>query len=151
MPLVLQLSNCDENQFTCKDGTCVPLTSRCDKKPDCKDVSDEKTCKIVDLDESRYLKDDTAPAVVYGEKLNVTLSIDVQSILNILEVSQTMALKFDLEEAWVDSRLQFYNLKEDMEMNTLVYDEKLSIWVPTIIFSNTREDLTTKNDVKAFA
>ena len=103
------------------------------------------------MDETRYVKDDTPPPVVFGEKLNVTLSVDVQTILNIDEVSQIMNLKFDLEEVWVDSRLQFFNLKEDVEMNTLVYNEKSIIWVPKIIFSNTREDLTSKNDVKAFA
>ena len=151
VPLVLLLSNCDEDQFTCTDGTCVPLVSRCDKKQDCEDVSDEKQCKIVALDEKRYLKDDTPPSVVEGEKLNVTLNMDIQNILDIQEVAQVLILKFDLEEAWVDSRLQLYNLKEDVEMNTLVYEEKSIVWVPTIIFSNTRQDLTSRNDEKAFA
>ena len=151
VPLVLLLSNCDQDQFTCNDGTCVALTGRCDKKQDCRDVSDEKQCKIVALDEKRYSKDDAPPSVVEGEKLNVTLSMDIQNILDIQEVASVLILKFDLEEAWVDSRLQLYNLKEDMEMNTLVNEEKSIIWVPTIIFSNTREDLTSKNDEKAFA
>ena len=151
VPLVLLLSNCNDDQFTCNDGTCIPLARRCDKKPDCKDVSDEKQCKIVSIDEKRYLKDDTPPPVVIGEKLMVTLGIDIISILNIEEVAQVLSLKFDLEEVWLDSRLQFYNLKEDIEMNTLSFTEKSSIWVPTIIFANTRNDLTSKNDEKAFA
>ena len=36
---------------------------------------------------------------------------------------------FDLEQKWLDSRLQFYNLKPDQEMNTLVYEEKSVILV----------------------
>ena len=43
----LQLSACYENQFTCADGTCIPHEYRCDNKQDCKDVSDEKQCKII--------------------------------------------------------------------------------------------------------
>ena len=151
MPLVLLISNCDKDQFTCDDGTCVSLERRCDKRQDCRDASDEKQCKIVALDEKRYLKDDSPPSIVVGEKLNVTLSMDIQDILDIQEVTQVLILKFDLEEAWVDSRIQFYNLKEDVEMNTLANRERSIIWVPTIIFSNTEEDLTSKNDEKAFA
>ena len=86
-----------------------------------------------------------------GEKLNVTLGVDIINILDIREVDQVLILKFNLEEIWLDSRLQFFNLKEEFEMNTLTYDEKSNIWVATVIFSNTRDDLTSKNDEKAFA
>ena len=102
--LQLQLSNCDPDQFTCGDGSCVPLAKRCDKQQDCEDLSDEKKCHIVALDEERYLKDDAPPPIIAGENVDVMLSMNIQNIL---------ALKFDLEEKWLDSRLQFYNLKPD--------------------------------------
>ena len=41
-------------------------------------------------------------------------------------------------------------MKTDIEMNTLIFEEKTKIWVPTIIFSNTRQDLTSTNDKKSF-
>ena len=74
----------------------------------------------------------------------------IQNILDIREVDQVLVLKFDLQEVWLDSRLQYYNLKEDTDMNTLIFEEKSIVWVPKIIFSNTREDLTSKNDKKSF-
>ena len=150
VPLLLQLSNCGADDYTCDDGSCVPLVKRCDKVPDCKDVSDEKQCKVVAIDKDRYIRDDTPPPLIKAEKLEVTLGLNIQNILDIKEVDNIFTLKFDMEAFWKDSRLQFYNLKEDMEMNSLIFQEKSDIWVPTIIFSNTREDLTSQNDEKAF-
>ena len=95
--LELQLSNCDKDQFTCGDGTCVPLAKRCDKQQDCEDLSDEKKCQIVALDKERYLKGDPPPSIVKGENIEVTLSMNIQNILDIQEVQQRLALKFDLE------------------------------------------------------
>ena len=40
----LLLSSCNDDQFTCDDGTCVAIEFRCDKKQDCIDLSDEKEC-----------------------------------------------------------------------------------------------------------
>ena len=59
MEIELLLSTCHEDQFTCNDGTCIPLEYRCNNKQDCLDVSDEKQCKIIALDEEKYLKDKT--------------------------------------------------------------------------------------------
>ena len=148
--LQLQLSNCNSDQFTCYDGTCINLARRCDKVPDCRDGSDEKLCRIVALDEKRYIKDDPPPPITEGQKLEVLLSINIKNILDINEVNQALVLKFDLLQVWSDSRLEFYNLKTDIEMNTLIFEEKTKIWVPTIIFSNTRQDLTSMNDKKSF-
>ena len=75
--LKLLLSNCDEDQFSCSDGTCIPLDNRCNKKSDCRDTSDEKQCKIVALDAERYVKDDSPPPINSGERLEVAVSMDI--------------------------------------------------------------------------
>uniref|UniRef100_A0A8C9WAM4 Heparan sulfate proteoglycan 2 n=1 Tax=Scleropages formosus TaxID=113540 RepID=A0A8C9WAM4_SCLFO len=38
---------CLPNEFTCKDGSCIPLEYHCDKRPDCEDMSDEQDCAVV--------------------------------------------------------------------------------------------------------
>ena len=148
--LELLVSTCYADQFTCNDGTCISLEKRCDNKQDCSDVSDERDCKIVALDEEKYLKDKTPPSPEEGKNLEVTLSMNIFNILNIKEVQNIITLKFDLEAKWLDSRLQFYNLKLDPGMNTLISSERLSIWVPTILFSNTDVGVTSKNDDESF-
>ncbi|KPP76122.1 basement membrane-specific heparan sulfate proteoglycan core protein-like, partial [Scleropages formosus] len=37
---------CLPNEFTCKDGSCIPLEYHCDKRPDCEDMSDEQDCEV---------------------------------------------------------------------------------------------------------
>ena len=147
----LLLTNCNEDQFTCNDGTCISLQARCDKNPDCKDLSDEKECRIVAFDAERYLKDNTPPPAGQASKLEVTLAVNILNILNIIEVQKIFSLKFNLEATWLDPRLQYYNIKEDEGLNSLTYAEKQTIWVPSILFSNTREDFTSINDKRAFA
>lgn len=41
------LSTCADYEFTCvSDGTCIPLSWRCDLADDCADKSDETSCSI---------------------------------------------------------------------------------------------------------
>ena len=42
---------CSEDEFTCKDGSCIPREKECDRRNDCKDESDEDKsyCKSIDL------------------------------------------------------------------------------------------------------
>ena len=147
--LELQLSACYDDQFTCNDGTCIPHDFRCDNKQDCKDVSDEKQCQIVSLDEKKYLKDKPPPPLEKGKRLPVSLSMNIFNILGIQEVQNMISLKFDLRAAWFDSRLNFYNLKTNPQMNTLISAESQIIWVPTILFFNTKNNLNSKNDEKS--
>ena len=47
---------------------------------------------------------------------------------------------------WLETRLQFKNLKEDVTLNNLSPSEITSIWVPKLIFSNTETKPSTLVD-----
>ena len=88
------------------------------------------------------------------------------SILEINEVGQKFKTQFKLYIVWFDFRLNYYNMKLNVNLNTLTQYEKGSIWVPVMVFrkvfdierkkiiikmySNTEEKKTTLNDEKTF-
>ena len=59
---------------------------RCDQSDDCDDGSDEKNCRIVHVDESKYLLDKQPPALAGEERVQVDLDVDIVRILLINEV-----------------------------------------------------------------
>ena len=71
-------------------------------------------------------------------------------VQDIQEVAQYLELKFRIKFQWKDARVTFYNLKENEEMNSLSPDEKTSLWTPTIVFWNTKDQLRTLNDENTF-
>ena len=72
-------------------------------------------------------------------------------VQDIQEVAQYLELKFKISLRWLDARIVFYNLKVNEDMNSLTLDEQLSIWTPTIIFWNTKNQQRTMNDKNTFA
>ena len=72
-------------------------------------------------------------------------------VQDIQEVAQYLELKFKINFEWRDARILFYNLKVREDMNSLTLDEQLSIWTPTIIFWNTKNQLRTINDKNTLA
>ena len=72
-------------------------------------------------------------------------------IQDIQEVSQYMEIKFLISMDWMDARVTYHNIKQDQFMNSLTLEEQFSLWTPTVVFWNTKEQLRTINDGKTFA
>ena len=86
---LLTLSACGSDQFTCDDGRCVDMGGRCDQREDCEDGSDEKECRIVHMDKSKYLKDKQPPSVGNEDMVTVDVDVDITRILLINEERNT--------------------------------------------------------------
>ena len=65
-------------------------------------------------------------------------------MLNLVEVDESMVLKYRMTLKWKDSRVKFRNLKKENYLNTLSSDEAGKIWYPKVIFYNTRDTEETK-------
>ena len=125
--------------------------SRCNSKPDCVDLSDEFDCKIINPGKS-YQNFIAPPALLSSEdddmedKIVIDVSADIISILDIDEISSIFQVQFFLHFTWHDSRLIYYNLKNDTGLNALSPEEKQQLWIPVLIFDNTENKLSTVVD-----
>ena len=68
------------------------------------------------------------------------MSVDIWSILYISEVEEMFRVKFRLALIWQDPRLQYFNLKNDSDLNIVAPREAEMIWYPHVIFLNTQNN-----------
>lgn len=129
----LTLTGCLMTEFTCMDGSCLPMHLRCDGTTQCMDKSDESGCRILDY-QNGYDKL-IVPETGNG-KVTVTISVEIQNVLDINEVADSIAWKFVLEQTFLDKRLKYINLKEDSKLNKLSKEEVDSLWFPYILYGN---------------
>ena len=61
--------SCSDSEFTCGDGTCIPLESKCDGMSDCKDELDESDCSVVEFPKQRQYKESLPPIGRLGKEV----------------------------------------------------------------------------------
>ena len=74
-----------------------------------------------------------------GDPLLVTVNVTILAFpeVNTLELSYTV--DFILLMQWNDNRLQFYNLREQYDLNSLSNSVQKQIWAPALSFPNARQ------------
>ena len=142
----LSFSTCSLDQYTCNDASCVDLVSRCDGKVDCEDKSDELDCRLVEQSQA-YKKHLPPPPQGDGTKAKVKVSIEVINVAGIDEIGASVEFQFMLQMTWQEVRLNFLNLRESGRSN-LETQEMEYLWVPKLVFYNTKERLETVVDEK---
>ena len=126
------------------------MEKRCDQKPQCKDESDERNCKILVLQHG-YNKE-VPPLLVTEEKQNkegeellpVKVSLTLQKVIAIEEVDYSISFKFKISLMWRENRVTYQNLKRDSTNNLLREDEIRTLWLPLVIYWNTDQEETTR-------
>ena len=114
----------------------------CDGHSDCTDKSDEIGCHNTRFDKT-YLDDVPPPALHYseGDLLPIGVHLDLKSILEFDPMSSLMKVGIVVRAEWTEQRLKFYNLKKDQHFNEIYEFEKPQLWMPTLIFTNTKSNM----------
>ena len=143
----LKLTGCNpEGQFTCDDGQCIKMESRCDQVPDCRDETDEDGCQLILLKNS-YNKD--IPPIekkkdgsIIPTKVNI--SIILMKVVEIEEIDHSIHLQFQISLQWNENRVQYLNLKNETSLNALTDDYIKTLWLPLIVYDNTDQKEVTR-------
>ena len=143
----LSFSSCTNDKYTCNDGLCVDLASRCNGQADCEDKSDELDCQMFEEDAS-YKKQLPPPPSTNKTKADIKISVDVLNIDQINEIQSTISFQYVLSLKWFDGRLNFLNL-QDSKANELSRKEVQSLWMPQLILYNTKTRKKTLVDKDA--
>ena len=144
----LSLSACLDTQFTCGDGLCIDIDERCDGVTDCKDMTDEIDCRVIQMD-SGYNKLLTPSPGEGNKKVPVTIDVKINSF-NSFDISDSkFKLQLVLGIKWFDARLKFNNLRPKKSANVMGPTEKSSVWFPAVVFVNTEQKLKSVVDEEA--
>ena len=84
--------------------------------------------------------------------MELNTAIEIKNILELDEVLSLMTLQLKLTVEWIDSRLEYVDLNSNQNLNRLTPLEMDEIWMPTLVFTNTkmRQEADFKNK-SAFA
>ena len=137
----MNLNACSEDEFSCKDGTCVSKWNRCDKTYDCYDESDELNCDYV-VFPSKY--DSLTPPRNSSKRTLLNISIKIIRILDINIEAESFKLKLKFETHWTDGGLVFQNLQRN-RTNILERDDWIRMWTPNFLFTNTENTYTSRD------
>jgi hypothetical protein len=90
---------CNDEEFGCSDGMCIPMSHRCNGISDCKDNFDETNCNMIIIDQQLYQKE-TPPISQYYKKVNILVSVSIFAIEGFNEIEMKYRIKFSLSLMW---------------------------------------------------
>ena len=135
---ILKLTGCSQDEFTCDDGSCIKMTSRCDAKNDCPDDSDEDECKTF-VQNLGYNQFRPPPPMDNQTEHVVYYSLDIKNIFEINEKDGFFRCKIYLKRKWYDRRVTFQNLKNDAAANMINPEDQSLLWRPFSIYNNVED------------
>ena len=92
------------------------------------------------MDSGSYMKDKPP------QKARIKVKLQLLKILEIDEVAMSYRTQYIVNLEWFDPKITFHNIHPDKKLNSLVEEEKQTIWTPTLILDNTDEKIRTVTD-----
>ena len=134
----LSLTNCvigdGKTDFTCRDGTCIPINDLCDLTANCPDKTDEKDCQQLTIPAD--YKGEKFPILDSKEPLKLFTNISILSFPTIDTLQSTYLVDFVISLRWLDPRLTYRNLKETFYLNAIPFDVVQKMWIPEMSMPN---------------
>ncbi|XP_042220632.1 uncharacterized protein LOC121865361 [Homarus americanus] len=146
VPQSLTLTQCaKDTEFTCDDGTCIPINQVCDRRVQCHDMSDELDCSTVLLPKG-YQPTLPPPSIDGYSPLPVYVNLTLSSFANIDAINNRFTVELLVRMIWKDQRLQFKHLRRDRQLNIILPSEAETMWVPIVDFLNAENNQHTVVD-----
>jgi len=120
---------------------------RCEGTFNCKDKSDEDFCDLLIVEKGLYNKD--YPPKHLGKPVVVKVYFSIDAIQNIKEIDMNFNAKFTITLEWFDERLTFSNLNDGNFTNLSKPEKITEIWIPPLIFNNTKKNIMITSDETA--
>ena len=79
--------------------------------------------------------------------VQVNISLTILRIISIEEEGHSIELQFQINLVWKEYRVTYYNLKKDLHLNTLSAHQMNSLWLPLVIYTNTKQLESTRLSV----
>ena len=133
----LSMTICNNDQFNCNDGGCIPLNSWCDSNAlndsaSCADGSDELNCSFAH-DLSGYNKGVIPTPYPYTELL---IYVEILNIQDISAMNGRLRISLNLSMEWKEPRVAFHGIWENKLFNKADEKEQEMLWKPKVVFSN---------------
>ncbi|XP_069975270.1 uncharacterized protein [Penaeus vannamei] len=139
--VMLRMTSCKERQFSCDDGTCIPIHQRCNKEINCLDESDEVSCDFL-LFPSMYDEKSPPPRLHLSTPVNVSVYVLMLSMRAFDLTGFNFVCEIEVRFSWKDPRLMLNHLKTDSSLNIIHLTEQKP-WMPKVEFFG--DALTTSN------
>ncbi|KAK7073213.1 hypothetical protein SK128_020870 [Halocaridina rubra] len=125
----LSFSICDNDEFTCSNGDCIPKERRCNAKDDCVDLSDED-CQVIILPKGYRRERPPDNITLEGNPIHLVATINILRFMDISDKRRIINVEFTVDLTWNEPRVKYNNLGDTLEWNKLSVDNRETLWKP---------------------